>query len=87
MTEARPPIGLRGRADLAGLSPGRIGQLLRHAAPSTTTRALDRAAREVEVVVAAWEIMSPEQRRQWLDALGVLVERPRRGRPRKAAAD
>ncbi len=41
----------------------------------------DRAA---DAVVAAWEIMAPEQRSVWLQRLGLAGERRGRGRPPKA---
>ncbi|HEX5321483.1 MAG TPA: hypothetical protein VFW46_20165 [Stellaceae bacterium] len=78
-------MSLRERAAAAGLDAATIAQSL-DLAPSSVYRALDGApiaAAPVAAVIAAWEIMAPEQRRAWLAALGVPAERPRRGRPRK----
>lgn len=76
------PIALRDRAHIAGITPGMLGAIMDRA-PQTVSAILTRDAREALVVIAAWEIMTPEQRAAWLAALGVSAERPRRGRPRK----
>lgn len=78
-------MSLRDRAGAAGIGAPTVAAIL-DLAPSSAYRMLDGElpGRQVEAIIAAWEIMSAEQRRQWLDALGVLAERPRRGRPRKA---
>ena len=74
---------LRDRAQTAGLSPPMIADILGLRSLSGAHRALDRGDRGALALIAAWEIMTAEQRRAWLDELGVPSERPRRGRPRK----
>jgi hypothetical protein len=80
-------MGLRERAEAADLPPMILAAML-DAAPSVVYRELDgtRPQGRVRAVLAAWEIMTPEQRLAWLAALGVAAERPRRGRPRKSGA-
>lgn len=78
-------MSLRERAAAAGLDAATITGVL-ELAPSSVYRVLDgelpgRAARATAAIIAAWEIMTPEQRLLWLMALGVPAERPRRGRP------
>jgi len=73
---------IRDRARAAGLSQATIGAMTGRAA-ATVTDALDREDGAMVAIIAAWEIMSPDQRTSWLAELGVSAERPRRGRPRK----
>lgn len=77
---------LRDRARSAGIGAPIIAAVL-GASPTGIYRWLDDERPNARAIIAAWEIMTPEQRRQWLDALGVAAERPRRGRPRKASSD
>lgn len=72
------------RAYAAGLSQRVIAALL-----DQTDDGVSRSIRRdppsgaVRAVIAAWEIMSPEQRLAWLAERDVPTDRRRRGRPRK----
>ena len=76
---------LKERAVAAGLQPAMLAEML-GIVYTSARRALDRDAPEMLALIAAWEIMSPDQRLAWLAALGVDAPRPTRGRPRKVAA-
>jgi hypothetical protein len=59
-------------AELLGRHKATVSQDLAGAEPPASVRA----------VIAAWEIMTPDQRAAWLAELGVAADRPKRGRPR-----
>lgn len=70
-----------------GLRQTTIAALLgRHKSTVSQDLAGDPPA-SVRAIIAAWEIMTPEQQRAWLSALDVPAERPRRDRPRKGIGD
>jgi len=75
MTKRTYPCGLTAPliADILGV------------ARSTVYRWADAGGdRGAEAITAAWEIMTPEQRRAWLGALDLDAPRRGRGRPPKS---
>jgi hypothetical protein len=79
---------MQDRARQAGIAQTTIARLIGYT-DDGVSRAIRREPPErvIAAIVAAWEIMSPEQRAAWLAALGVPLDRPRRGRPRKSSRD